>query len=68
MTSGYRGEVKPLFKTINRVKLQADPELIKSRVNPAYYGDKYITQRAPTRLSQPSDYMNMLRVYKYRTA
>lgn len=68
MTSGYRGEVKPLFKTINRVKLQADPELIKSRVNPAYYGNKYITQRAPTRLSQPSDYMNMLRVYKYRTA
>ena len=68
MTSGYRGEVKPLFKTINRVKLQADPELIKSRVNPAYYGDKYIAQRAPTRLSQPSDYMNMLRVYNYRHA
>jgi hypothetical protein len=68
MTSGYRGEVKPLFKTINRVKLQADPELIKARVNPAYYGDKYIAQRAPTRLSQPSDYMNMLRVYNYRHA
>lgn len=67
-TSGYRGEPIPLLKRFNRIKLQADPELIKSRVNPAYYGDKLVLQRAPIRLSQPSDYLTYLRTYNYRTA
>jgi hypothetical protein len=54
MTTGYMGEPIPLLKVKERIRLQADPALIKKRVS-SYFGDKYILQRAPTRLVQPTE-------------
>ena len=66
-TIGYQGEPIPLLKVKERIRLQADPELIKKRVS-AYFGDKYILQRAPTRIVQPTEYLNYIRVGGVRYA
>jgi len=67
MTTGYMGEPVPLFKVKERIRLQADPALIKKRVS-SYFGDRYILQRAPTRIVQPTEYLNYLRVGGVRYA
>jgi len=67
MTTGYMGEPIPLLKVKERIRLQADPVLIKKRVS-SYFGDKYILQRAPTRIVQPTEYLNYLRVGGVRYA
>jgi len=67
MTTGYMGEPIPLLKVKERIRLQADPALIKKRVS-SYFGDRYILQRAPTRIVQPTEYLNYLRVGGVRYA
>ena len=66
-TMGYKGEPVPLLKVKERIRLQADPDLIKKRVS-SYFGDKYILQRAPTRIVQPTEYLNYIRVGGVRYA